>query len=128
MPSLKCQELQTCQTMQADSAVDLCLDVSSKKKARLLKTCDLNITCEKENTTSQQKDDSGLLDVICRGCSKEMIRLLAHLNSKKGIPCKEKYSDAEIESHKKATAKKTKSRYQTKNREKIISYHESYDK
>ena len=62
--------------------------------------CETNIIEDKAEEEILKETNQCVLDKQCRGCLKVMERLLAHLNSKKGAKCLERYTQREIDLHK----------------------------
>ena len=91
-------------------------DDSNNKKETVLNT---------ENLTNE--DDLNILSSICRGCSKDMPKLVIHLNSKKGQKCRQQYGDEEIENHKQAILRRKNKKYYQQKRELILSSKKAYD-
>ena len=78
-----------------------------------------SVTVSDIDVLKEQQGNRKLLDKKCRGCGVVMERLLAHLKSKKGQKCMQKYSNEEFDNHKSETAKKARENYKKTHKEQI---------
>ena len=76
-----------------------------------------------ENSEPETEEQANLLETTCRGCGKDMLRLLRHLVSNKGRKCMESYSMDEVEKHKGAVNRKKVAKYVSTNKEQVKETH-----
>ena len=98
-----------CYSFVGDEAVN-CHDIKPATAKPKNKRQNAQEDGKPEDQTERAKQ-AGLLDTVCRGCCKDMQRLLRHLNSNKGKKCMESYSMEDIEEHKRAVNRKTTTKY-----------------